>query len=108
MNIQRLRNLTTGRLHTNIEHVYKDIELLTGMDGIMTHMIPNASRAMESFLKDSVKESRFWDVKYDTSHRGDYEISPMNAKEKEVFIKKYNQLPNPLLNKNVIALASSD
>ena len=105
MDIQRLRNLTTGKLHTRIENIYEDIELLTGIDGIMTHMLPNASRAMESYLKDSVKEPRFWDGKYDTSHRGDCDISPMNDKEKEVFIKKYNQLTNPLEGKKVIPVA---
>lgn len=29
MDIQRLRNLTTGRLHTEMAHIYQDIEYLT-------------------------------------------------------------------------------
>ena len=31
MDIQRLRNLTTGRLHTEMGHIYEDLELITGM-----------------------------------------------------------------------------
>lgn len=46
MDVQRLRNLTTGRLHTEIGFVYEDIEHLTGVKGIMTHMMPRAMRAL--------------------------------------------------------------
>ena len=45
MDVQRLRNLTTGRLHTEIGHVYEDLGRIAGDDGIMTHMIPRVMRA---------------------------------------------------------------
>ena len=36
MNIQRLRNLTTGRLHTEMGHIYEDLGIITGETGLMT------------------------------------------------------------------------
>ena len=62
MDIQRLRNLTTGRLHTHITDVYQDIEFFTGEKGIMTHMIPNAHRALEPYLREAVTDARLDDV----------------------------------------------
>lgn len=62
--ILRLRNLTTGILHTEIGHVYEDIENLTGTKGIMTHQIPNAIRAMLPWLKVKLKDEQFWDSKF--------------------------------------------
>ena len=50
MDIQRIRNLTTGSLHTDMDHVYKDIEYIVGEKGIMTHMIPNACSSLEPYL----------------------------------------------------------
>ncbi len=35
--IQRLRNLTTGILHTEIGHIYEDIESITGAKGVMAN-----------------------------------------------------------------------
>ena len=55
MDIQRLRNLTTGRLHTKMEHIYADIEHLTGAEGVMTHQLPNACRALEPYLREKVQ-----------------------------------------------------
>lgn len=46
LDIQRVRNLTTGRLHTKMDDIYEDIEFLTGEKGIMTHMLLRAREAM--------------------------------------------------------------
>lgn len=54
MEIQRLRNLTTGILHTEVGHIYEDIEFLTGEKGIMTHMLPRACEAMMPILEGRV------------------------------------------------------
>lgn len=96
MDIQRLRNLTTGRLHTKMEHIYQDIEYITGEKGIMTHMLPNASRAMESYLKNEVADPRFWDGAYDTSHTRDFPLRPMNKDEQKEFWRQYMELPSGL------------
>lgn len=96
MNNQRLRNLTTGLLHTPIENVYEDIEILTGERGIMTHMIPRACRAMEPWLRERVKDARFWDGAFDQQHIGETDIAPMTDQEREEFFRAYDELPNPL------------
>ncbi len=104
MDIQRLRNLTTGRLHTNMSHIYQDIEYFTGEEGIMTHMLPNACRALEPYLKKKLKDIRFWDGKYDTSHTGNIDIKPMDKKEREDFFKQYAKSPSLLADKEVIVV----
>ena len=103
MDFQRLRNLTTGRLHTEIGHVYQDIEYLTGMTGIMTHMIPRAMNALDPWLKEMVPDPSFWDGEYDTEHTGRYVLRPMNEAERADFEERYDAQPNPLEGKDVIA-----
>ncbi len=95
MNIQRLRNLTTGKLHTEVSHIYQDLEYITGQEGLMTHMLPSISRAIEPWLKDKVKDERFWDKAYDATHTGEFEISPMNDAEQEEMLERCSKLPSP-------------
>lgn len=104
MDIQRLRNLTTGRLHTEVGFIYEDIEYLTGEKGIMTHMLPRAMRALEPALRDQVKDARFWEDKYDTTHTGDVDVRPLNADEMAAFWAAYNAQPNPLDGKYVVVV----
>lgn len=96
MNIQRLRNLTTGRLHTKIEDVYADLEFLTRESGIMTHSIPNACRAIEPWLRDKITEPQFFDGAHNPSHQGEIEIQPMTNDEREAFFERFGALPSPL------------
>ena len=95
MNNQRLRNLTTHRLHTDVVHVYKDIEYLTGEKGWMTHMLPNAMRAMEPWLREKITDQRFFDGTYDLSHIGKTAIKPMTKDELAEFTARYEALPHP-------------
>jgi len=108
MNIQRLRNLTTGRLHTDIGHVYQDIEYFTGETGVMTHMLPNANRALKPYLEQKVSNPRFYDGEYDPSHIGEIDIEPMDETEKGKFWERYAALPSPLAGKNIIAVKVPD
>ena len=96
MDIQRLRNLTTGRLHTHMAHIYEDIERLTGEPGVMTHMLPNAMRALEPYLRELVPDPRFWNGCYDPSHIGAVEVPPMDEAAREAFWTRYRELPSPL------------
>lgn len=105
MDIQRLRNITTGRLHTEIGHVYQDIEFLTGECGVMTHMLPRACRALEPYLREQVPAERFWRDEYDTSHTGEIDLRPMNEAEKTSFWSRYGEMPNPLAGKDVISIS---
>lgn len=104
MDIQRLRNLTTGRLHTEMGHVYQDLEFLSGNKGIMTHMIPRVMRAVEPWLRRQVPDERFWDGEYDTTHVGEFAIEPMSDEEQKAMFARYAEMPNPLDGKEVIAV----
>lgn len=95
MDTQRLRNLTTKKLHTEMDHIYQDMEFLTGMEGIMTHMLPNILTTMLPWLKSKVTDCRYWDDQFDTSHTGTYEITPMNADDKKEVMQRYSDLPHP-------------
>lgn len=77
---QQLRNLTTGRLHTKMEDIYADLEYLTGMEGLMTHMLPDANDSVQEHLKAQLPDERFWDGKYDTTHTGETNVEPMPEK----------------------------
>ena len=95
MDIQRLRNLTTGRLHTEIGDVYQDIETIVGESGIMTHMLPRAARALEPYLRKFALDDAFWFDVYDPTHIGEIDIPPMNNEEREEFWQRYSVLPSP-------------
>ena len=85
MKIQRLRNLTTGRLHTEMQDIYEDIEFITGERGVMTHNLPNAAKAIEPWLREKVT----------ITHIGEIDLKPMNAEEKAAFWTRYSELPSP-------------
>jgi hypothetical protein len=104
MDIQRLRNLTTGRLHTQIECVYADLEQITGQPGLMTHMLPRASRAIEPWLRQHVVDQRFWEDKHDPTHVGEYTLPEPTADDRKAMMERYFAQPNPLDGKNVIAV----
>jgi len=105
LDIQRLRNLTTGRLHTEMGHIYQDIEYIVGEIGIFTHMIPNAFKAMQPYLRSVVTDERFWDGQFDVDHLGEYDIRPMNDEEKSSFWKAYGSLPHPFANREKVESA---
>lgn len=104
MDIQRLRNLTTGRLHTEIGHVYEDLEWITGEQGLMTHMLPRVAIAVEPWLREHVTDQRFWDDEYDTTHTGEIELPEPTKEDRAAMFERYKALPNPLEGKDVIAV----
>jgi hypothetical protein len=99
MDYQRLRNLTTKRLHTKMQDIYEDLEFITGEGGIMTHMIPRVLTAVEPWLRENVTDQRFWDGTFDPSHTGDYPLEPMTKTENSAALARYAKLPNPLAGK---------
>jgi hypothetical protein len=104
MDIQRLRNLTTGKLHTKMGDIYEDLGFIVGDDGLMTHMLPRVMRAIESWLREQVTDPRFWDGQYDTTHTGDYPLRAMTPEENKAALERYAAMPNPLAGKEVIAV----
>jgi hypothetical protein len=104
MDIQRLRNLTTGRLHTDIGCIYEDLGMITGESGLMTHMLPRAIRAVEPWLRKHVTDARFWDGEYDTTHTGEFDLPESTAEDRAAMFERYKAQPNPLDGKKVIAV----
>ena len=104
IDIQRLRNLTTGRLHTDIGCIYEDLGLITGETGLMTHMLPRARRAVEPWLRDHVTDSRFWDGAFDPTHIGETELPEPSDADRAAMFERYKAQPNPLEGKTVIAV----
>ncbi len=104
MNIQRLRNLTTCRLHTEVGHIYQDLEMITGEKGLMTHMLSRALRAVEPWLREHVTDQRFWDGEYDTTHTGEIELPESSAAARKEMLQRFLDQPNPLEGKKVVAV----
>lgn len=89
MDIQRLRNLTTGKLHTKMDDIYEDLEKLTGIEGVMTHQLPGACRALRPWLKQVAPDARLWDGKYDPSHTGEIELPECSQEEANEILKRF-------------------
>jgi len=104
MDIQRLRNLTTGRLHTETDHIYEDLGMLTGEKGLMPHMLPRAMKAVEPWLRKNVLDSRFWDDKFDITHTGEIDIPIPTRDDQKVFFERFASMKNPLAGKNMITV----
>ncbi len=105
MDIQRLRNLTTGRLHTEIGHVYQDIEFFTGEKGVMTHMLPRAFRSLDPYLREVFADNqRLFDGAYDVTHEGEIDVQSMGDEARAAFWERYRAEPDPLAGKTVIAV----
>jgi len=104
MDIQRLRNLTTGRLHTEMGHIYEDLGKLTGEKGLMTHMLPRAMRAVEPWLRERVNDPKFWDGEFDTSHTGSFDLPETTAEDKKVFSARFTDMPHPLAGKTIVSV----
>lgn len=107
MNIQRVRNLTTGVLHTPVSDIYKDIEAITGTEGMMTHQIGNALDALRPYLRTVLHDERYWDGAWDTEHAGEVDVPPMNDQQRKEFFARFASLPSPLANlgKNAVVVA---
>lgn len=86
MDIQVLRNLTTGKLHTKMEDIYTTVEYLTTKKGVMTHQLGSAAVALQPYLVKKLEgKPRFFDGKYDTTHTGEVDIPPMDPEEHKRF-----------------------
>lgn len=105
MQIQRLRNLTTGKLHTEISHVYEDLEWIIGETGLMTHMLPRVAKAVKPWLQNRIDDPRFWNEEYDPTHEGEFRLSPPTEEDRAEMLKRFTAMPDPLEGKPVIILS---
>ena len=94
MDNQRLRSLTTTIPHTEIGHVYEDLEVIFGEKGLMPHMLPRVLQSIESWLKDNVKDARFWNGKLDVAHTGEFNLPETTPAEKRLFLERFKAIPN--------------
>lgn len=92
---QRLRNLTTGKLHTDIGCVYEDLEWITGERGLMTHMLPRVMKAVTPWLKEHVVLPRYWDGEYDPSHCGGYLLPEPSSDDRADMLARFQAMPSP-------------
>ena len=104
MNIQRLRTLTTGRLHADMGSVYEDLETITGEAGLMSHMLPRAMKAVEPWLRKHVTDERFWNGEYDPSHEGEFALPEATTEERAEMFERYKAQPDPLEGKNIVVV----
>lgn len=104
MDIQRLRNLTTGILHTKMAHIYEDLEDITGEKGLMTHMLPRAASAVEPWLREHVTDERFWNGKFDTANTGEIDVPTPTSGERNLMFERFKSQPNPFGSKDVIVV----
>lgn len=88
MNIQRLRNITTGLLHTQMQDIYEDIDYLTGQPGVSTIILGPASKALEFYLRRYLTDERFWQDVYDPSHVGEVDIPPMDEEDQDKYFAR--------------------
>jgi hypothetical protein len=106
MEIQRLRHLTTGRLHTKEEHVCEDLGIIIGAM-FLNHMIPRGIRAIEPWLREHVIEPRFWNDEHDPMHIGELELPMPSEAERKLMLERYAAQPNPFEGKEIIAIGIS-
>ena len=88
-----------------MSHIYQDLEFITGMEGLFTHMLPNVLRSVEPWLKKEVNDSSYWDGEYNPELAGDYPLEPMSSDQRALMLMRYRELPNPLAGKDVIAVS---
>ena len=89
--VQRLRNITTGKLHTKMEDIYEDLGWITGVSGPFTHMLPGLMQACLPFLHTYAKDSRLWNDKFDPDHSGTIKIPKPTPEERRVMREIYER-----------------
>jgi len=108
MDVQRLRNLTTGVVHTKPYHMFFDIEFLTGVIGISIKDMSLALKALKPWLRDQVDDDSFWIPEMDVSNQGQYDIQPMSNEEKAAFLKRYYNQSSKVSEDGSVVSVSSD
>ena len=86
MDIQRLRNLTTGKMHTNINNIKDDITFFVGRGVDSTFLLSRVNDRLIPHLREKLKDEKFWNGKYDPEHTGTIEVSPLTSDEQMILI----------------------
>lgn len=101
---QQLLNVTTGRLWTSMDDIYKLFDECIE-PGVMTHMLPNCSKAWMATIgtREPFKSlpTEGWDPKHTSNENITFEITDEDKKE---FWAAYGELPSLLADKKVVAV----
>lgn len=90
MNNQRLRNLTTGRLHTCIKDIKEDLAGLLGLPDLQTINILSARDTVILWLVNQVSDMRFWELEYDLKHTGHLPLPTPTPVERVIMLHRYD------------------
>jgi hypothetical protein len=95
----KLRNITTGILHTKIQDVYEFFENYTGIK-VWTHELPAAQEILVPFLKTKIGPS--WFVNKFIPEENDYSliIPDLTEEERKLFYEKFEEARNNFFRKN--------
>jgi hypothetical protein len=97
--VGKLRNITTGILHTAIGDVYEFLEEYLDAKGIMTHQLPSACRALEPILKSKLPETWFVKEWVKAGLDVEAECPDLTEDEKKVFWESYEEHAGKLWDK---------
>jgi len=94
----KLRNITTGIMHTEIKDVYLFFEEYTGEKGIMTHHLSSAIKAITDILKTKLSDK--WFTKEWIKEELDevIEIPDITEEEKASFWKLFQEYNSEVWN----------
>jgi hypothetical protein len=102
----KLRNITTGILHTNIDDVYLFLEEYVGAKGIMTHQLGSAVKALTPILQTKLSDEWFREEWIKVGLDKVIEITDLTEEEKIKFWKEYevysSELWKSIKNKAII------
>lgn len=91
MDVQRVRNLTTGLLHTEMHHCYGDLSVISGLNTIYTHQIPNLTRAVLPWLREKIKDDKFFDGKHNPSEKGVFWLPKPTEDEQKEIVRRFTE-----------------
>jgi hypothetical protein len=95
LSTQRLRNLTTGILHTNMEDIREDLEAITGIPALSTYELPDILDALHPFLAEHIIEPRYWTDVLDVTHTGWMVLPAMPAAQRDALLLRLEAIPLP-------------
>ena len=104
----RLRNLTTGILHTGIDDIYRDLGAIVGVDGLMTHQLPRVLDCVTPWLKEHIKDPWMWEKKHDPQEDWEWTLPEPTQADRAIMLENYKAMPDPLADKPTIAVVVDD
>lgn len=87
---QRLRNLTTGRLHTERAHIHDDLGWVLGKL-VCDFKLRSAYSAILPWLKEKVVDERYFDGEYDPTHTGCFELPEPTKEERSLMTERFSK-----------------